>query len=174
MNRLLKYTLISLGLLLVLSACTVTTRLDGQLTGRVRFDTPVRADQLITEFTPTRGTGAIYEVGDDISFTIRSSRSGYVTLSYLDSHGNFGTFARNLRVHAGRSTISGPDGNHRFTVAGPRGIMQIRASFTSDRTNESAVHFVGRGGSSGWNSVLVLDVQGQPVYDAVQTYVEVR
>lgn len=174
MKRLLKFASIAGLLLLVLSACTVTTRLDGTLSGRVRFDTPVRADTVITEFRPTKGTGSIYRVGEPISFTIRSSSSGYVTLSYLDSHGNHATFARNIYIHAGRSTISGPDPRHHFTVAEPRGIMQIRASFTSDRTNESRVQLIGRGGNSSWNSVLVLDVQGQPLYDAIQTYIEVR
>ena len=159
---------------MVLSACTITTRFDGGLSGRVRFDTPVRADTIISEFRPTRGHGSLYRIGEDIAFTIRSGRSGYVTLSYLDSHGNYATFARNIYIRAGRSTIAGPDPRHHFTVAPPRGPMQIRASFTTDRTNESRVRFVGHGGNNSWNTVLVLDMQGQPLYDAVQTWIEVR
>lgn len=174
MNRILRYAAAGLALVLILGACTVTTRLDGELTGRVRFETPVRADQVITEFRPTRGAGSIYRVGEDISFTIRSNRAGYVTLSYLDSNGNFGTFARNIFVPRGRTTISGPDARHYFSVAEPRGPMQIRASFTADRTDEATLSFVGRGGTSGWNSMLILDLRGQPVYDAVQTFIEVR
>lgn len=173
MMRPVRLLTVSLLLILVLAACTVTTRFDTSLQGRVRFDTPVRSEQVITEFRPTRGTGSVYSVGDEISFVVRSNRSGYLTLSYLDSSGRTATFARNIRIGSGRTVISGPDARHWFSVAEPRGIMQIRATFTADRTNES-VSLVGRGGSSGWNSVLVIDISGQPVYDAVQTYVEVR
>lgn len=165
----------SVGLLLMitLAACTVTTSFDTSLQGRVRFDTPVRSEALITEFRPTRGTGGIYSIGDEISFVVRATRPGYLTLSYLDSSGRTATFARNIRIGTGRTVISGPDDQHWFSVAPPRGIMQIRATFTANRTNES-VSLVGRGGSSGWNSLLVVDIRGQPVYDAVQTYIEVR
>lgn len=174
MNRPLKFMLVGLGLMLFLAACTVTTRVDGNLHGRVRIDTPVRSDSVITEFRPTRGHGAIYNVGEDISFVLRSKRAGYVTLSYLDSSGRVAVFARNIRVSPTRNVISGPDSRHVFTVAEPRGFMQIRASWTPDRTNETAIVYRGSSGSGGWNSALTLDISGQQVYDATQTYVEVR
>lgn len=173
MKNPVRISLLGLLLMLTMAACTVTTTLDTSLQGRVRFDTPVRSESVITEFRPTRGTGAVYSVGDEISFVVRSTRSGYLTLSYLDSSGRTATFARNIRIGAGRTVISGPDAQHWFTVAPPSGIMQVRATFTSNRTNES-VSLVGRGGTSGWNSLLVVDISGQPVYDAVQTYIEVR
>lgn len=174
MNRLLKLLIASLGLVMFLAACTVTTRVDGNLHGRVRIETPVRADSVITQFRPTRGHGSIYRVGEDISFVLRSNRSGFVTLSYLDSSGRVAVFARNIRVNPSRNVITGPDPSHVFTVAEPRGFMQIRASFTAQPTNEAVVRYQGQRGQSGWNSVLTLDVSGQPAYDAVQTYIEVR
>lgn len=169
----LRFLVTGMLLSFVLAACTITTSIEGNLQGRVRFDTPVRSEQVITEFRPTRGTGSLYEIGDEISFVLRTTRPGYVTLSYLDSAGRTATFARNIPVGTGRTVLSGPDARHWFQVAPPRGIMQIRATFTANRTNES-VSLIGRGGTSGWNSLLVIDLRGQPVYDAVQTYIEVR
>ncbi len=174
MNRTLKFLTAGFGLVLFLAACTVTTTVDGNLHGRVRFESPVRADSVITEFRPTRGHGAIYNVGEDISFVLRSTRAGYVTLSYLDSSGRVAVFARNVRVSPTRNVISGPDPQHVFTVAEPRGFMQIRATWTPNRTNEAAIVYRGSSGPGGWNSALSLDITGQDAYDALQTYVEVR
>src|SRR5690625_1740264 len=80
----LRFLVTGMLLSFVLAACTITTSIDGNLQGRVRFDTPVRSEQVITEFRPTRGTGSLYEIGDEISFVLRTTRPGYVTLSYLD------------------------------------------------------------------------------------------
>lgn len=160
--------------LLLLSACTVTTTFDPTLSGRVHFSTSTRSDRLLTEFQPTRGMGAIYRNGDEIAFGLNARRAGYVTLTYQDSAGQVAAFSRNIPVRRGYNRISGPDSGHVFVVNAPRGLMQVRASFTPARTNENRVTFRGRGGSSHWNSLLVIDVGQQSVYDVVQTYVEVR
>lgn len=161
-------------LVLFLSACTITTTLDTNLSGHVRFASPVRSERLLTEFQPTRGMGAIYRNGDTIGFSFRAAREGYVTLTYQDSAGQVAAFARNIRVRRGLNRIYGPDRDHEFLVNAPRGIMQVRASFTPARTDEARLVFRGRGGSSHWNSLLVVDIQNQPLYDVVQTYLEVR
>lgn len=174
MKRAIGLTVTGILLAGLLAACTITTTFDPGLSGRVRFETPVYAANVLSDFRPGRGSGAVYRIGEDISFVLRSSRYGYVTLSFLDSSGRSAVFARNIPVSPTRNVISGPDSRHVFTVAEPTGIMQIRATFTERRTNEASVSIIGRGGNSGWNSRLVLDISGQPVYDAVQTWVEVR
>lgn len=174
MKRTVGLTLISIMLAGLLAACTINATVDTSLSGRVRFETPVNAVSVLSDFRPSRGSGSVYRVGEDISFVLRSSRHGYVTLSFLDSSGRSAVFARNIPVTPSRNVISGPDIRHVFTVAEPRGIMQVRATFTEHRTNEASVLIRGSGGQSGWNSRLVLDISGQPVYDAVQTWIEVR
>lgn len=161
-------------LVLFLSACTVTTTFNPGLSGRVRFDSPVRSERLLSEFQPSRGMGAVYRHGDEIAFNLRAERDGYLTLTYQDSAGQVAAFARNIWVRRGFNRIYGPDPGHVFIVNAPRGIMQVRASFTPSRTDEASVSFRGRGGSSHWNSLLVIDIGNQPVYDMVQTYIEVR
>lgn len=157
-------------LALVLSACTMTTRVSGSF----GLTVPLGGRGIVTLFEPTRGTGGHYWVGDAISFTIHTTRAGYVTLSYLDSRGNSNVFARNIYVNAGRTVISGPAPGLGFMVTEPRGVMYVRASLTAARTNEARVSYFGSGGADGWNSRLAIDVGGHAWYDVAQTWIDVR
>lgn len=70
---------------------------------------------LIREFTPNRGIGSTYRVGDPISFRIRTVEDGYVTLTAIDPDGSVYVFARNIPVSGGRvEVITGLSTRQRF------------------------------------------------------------
>ncbi len=159
--------------MLLLSACTITTSVTPRLPiGRINIGVGSGTSDIITSFSATRGAGATYYIGDPIEFTISTRSSGYVTLSYLDSGGNVGVFARNIQVPGGTVTIRAPAGSQ-FQVTGPTGPMYVRAAFTSGRTDGS-VAYSGRLGHDGWNSRLSLDLRTHSQHDVVQTWVTVR
>jgi hypothetical protein len=163
---------------LLLAGCAVTvtdgrTSVRGRLTGRINISIPMT--EVITRFSPTRGEGATYRIGEPISFNLRTSSSGYVTLTYLDAGGDVSVFARNIYVTGGRDhVISGPDAGHFFTVGQPRGTMLIRAVFTPQRTNTGVVTYSGVRSQSAWSSRIQLDVGGSPYADVVQTWLVVE
>ncbi len=166
-TRILTHAGLAIVLAVILGACTITTSVGGS----VEF--PFSRSGHVRSFTPTRGEGAYYRIGEFIDFAINTDRPGYVTLSYLDAAGSVGTFARNIPVGAGRSLISGPGAGLGFQVAEPRGPMFIRASFTASRTDEGRITYRGHSGYDGWNSSLSIDLRGHPVMDVVQTWVNV-
>jgi hypothetical protein len=161
----------------LLSGCAVTvtdgrSTVRGTLTGRINISIPTTP--VITRFSPTRGEGAVYRVGEPISFNLRTSADGYVTLTYLDAGGAVSVFARNLYVRGGvNHVLSGPDSGHIFTVGFPRGTMLIRATFTPQPTNTGIVTYVGVRNQAGWSNRIELDVRGSPYADVVQTWLTV-
>lgn len=163
---------------LILSACAVTVT-DGSssirstVRGRIQLSFPLNT--VITRFEPTRGGAANYHVGDPIEFRLRTTRNGYVTLTYLDAGGNVNIFARNIYVQGGRENIiSGPDSGHRFEVGFPRGLMLIRAAFTPEPTNTARVTYAGVSGQQGWTNRIELDLRGGTYVDVLQTSIYVN
>ncbi len=168
-HRLVRLAPVALVLGLALSACSIY----------VRPGTPVQVgvplDNVITYFEPTRGSGATYFLGDGIEFRIRTSDSGYVTLSAMDPDGRVYVFARNIYVPGNRTVIlPTPEMRVSFSAAPPRGLHRIRASFTSARTDPGHVHYSGRHGEGDWTSAIEIDIRGYPVRDVAVTTLYIR
>lgn len=165
-------------LALVLGGCTIylsdgETSVRTSVRGRITFGVPLQ--EVITRFTPTRGVGANYRVGESIAFDIRTSSDGYVTLTSIDPDGYVHTFARNIFVSGGTTqTIEGPDRRHIFTVDPPRGLLRIRASFTSGRTDTSRVRYRDQRGEEAWTQSISVDVRPYDTRDVVETHIYVR
>lgn len=168
MNRtraLLAFT--TLGLALLLSACTITVRPHG--VGTVEFP----LNSVIQEFAPTRGGGATYNVGERIEFRIVVNQPGYVTLTAIDPDGSVYVLERNLRVTAGVNYLPDPAGRLVYTAGNPRGLHYVRASFTSGST-DSSVTYRGRSGNGEWNSAINLEIRAFPVRDVAETSLYIR
>lgn len=119
---------------LILAACTVV--FEPAVSGRIRFNIELAAEPIITRFEPSRGEGANYNVGDTIRFNLRTTRSGYITLSATDPDGCIYTFWRNYRVQANTSiTIPGSGDRFSFSLTPPRGNHRVRAAFTPQPTS---------------------------------------
>jgi hypothetical protein len=168
----------ALVLILALGGCTIYLT-DGEATvrssvrGRITFGVPLQ--DVITYFQPSKGAGATYRVGESIAFDIRTTNDGFVTLTSIDPDGFVHTFARNIFVRGGSiQTIEGPDRRHIFTVEPPRGLLRVRASFTSGRTDPSRVSFRGKRGEEAWTQSITVDVRPYDVRDVAETYLYVR
>lgn len=169
---------LAMTLVLALGGCTVyltegETSVRTSVRGRITFGVPLQ--EVITQFTPTRGAGATYRVGEAIAFNLRTTSDGYVTLTSIDPDGYVHTFARNIFVRGGTTqTIEGPDRRHIFTVEPPRGLVRIRASFTSGRTDTSRVSYRDKRGEEAWTQSISVDVRPYDTRDVAETYIHVR
>ena len=164
-----------LALLLTLSACSVYVTPD-TVTVRGGADYGIELGNVITAFSPGRGEGATYFVGEDISFRVRSREAGYLTLSAIDPDGVVYVFARSVPIVPGTNIITGPNARTVFSLAPPRGFHRVRASFTSRPTNTVRVSYRGAVGEDLWTRSIVTDIGDFPVRerDIVQTDFVVR
>ncbi len=167
--RRLRFAVVLALTALALSACTIYVRPGGST------DIGVSLNDVIVEFRPTRGDGASYRVGEYIEFVIRTTQSGYVTLSTMDADGRVSVFQRNIYVPGGRTVIlPTSDMNVVYTAEPPRGFLRVRASFTSGRTDVGRVSYRGRSGDGSWSTAIQVDIRGYPVRDVASTSLTVR
>ena len=156
----------------LLSACTIYVAPDGSV-GNPGLD-----DQdydVITEFEPDRGDGARYSIGDDISFRVRTTRDGYLTLTSLNPDGSIDVFGRNIFVRGGRTNlIPGADSRVVYEIGGPSGTHRVRASFTPSETDTERVIYRGRSGENAWTQTIESDTRGYDVRDVARTSFYVR
>lgn len=166
-RRLTQLTLIGF-LLLLLSACTLyVTPGETTIRGSLRFG--IELSDVITQFEPTRGTGAIYQVGDQIEFRVRTTTDGYLTFTAIDPDGDVYVFARNIFIYGGQSTIiSGPSARQAFVLTPPRGMHRVRVSFTPSRTSGS-VRYSGNKGDELWTQSIVTEIDPYDVRDIAET-----
>ena len=169
----MKRLILCLVLASALSACTVYVTPDGAAVGG-GFGS-LETDEVITEFQPDRGDGATYNIGDDISFRVRTTRDGYLTLSSLNPDGNIDVFGRNIFVRGGRTNlIPGLDSRVAYQVGGPSGLNRVRASFTPLETDTGRVTYRGRSGQDIWTQTIESDIRSYGVRDVAQTSFYVR
>lgn len=117
----------ALALVLTLSSCTIYVTPDTDTTVR---PIPVSVDP-IRSFEPTRGAGAVYDLGSPISFRILTSQDGYVTLTSYGAGGVVRVVERNVFVRANVATeLPGSVRQSVYEVSPPRGERTIRASFS--------------------------------------------
>ncbi len=135
----MKPLLLALTLSVALSACTfyVNPRPGTSVTVRPLPSAPapdivVTQTPVVTDFAPTRGEGSVYALGESISFQVRTTESGYVTLTATGPDGSASVFAQNVYVAGGvDTTMPTPEERVTYTLAPPRGLQQVTLSFSS-------------------------------------------
>ena len=135
----MKPFLLVLTLGLTLGACTfyVNPRPGTSVTVRPLPSAPapdivVTQTPVVTDFAPTRGEGSVYALGDAISFRVRTTESGYVTLTATGPDGSSSVFAQNVYVAGGvDTTLPTPEERVTYTLTPPRGLQQVTLSFSS-------------------------------------------
>lgn len=163
--------LLMLPFLLALSACTV------YLTPDEASGFGLETGEIITVFEPRRGEGSTYTVGENISFRLRTTRDGYITLTSIDPDGSINVFARNIFVRGGNTyLVAGPSSRLSFVLVPPRGLHRVRASFTPTRTDTGRVVYRNRRGEAVWTETIVneLEPYASDARDVAQTYFYVR
>lgn len=149
-------------LAIALTACTITF-IPGDVTlrGTMRFG--IEVGDIITRFEPTRGVGAPYRPGDSISFIIRTTSDGYITLTSITPDGTVDPLQRNIPVRGGVDNILPTRGNFIVSSRGGRdfGVNRVRASFTPDRT-AGRVSYRGIFGDSDWTHNIRVDIEPFP------------
>ncbi len=88
----------------------------------------------ITSFTPARGSGSVYALGEDIAFTLVTPSGGYVTLTSYGPDGAASVFAQNVYVPAGSVTLPTASSGVRYTLAPPRGLQRVTVTLSSSTT----------------------------------------
>src|SRR5690606_12507723 len=155
-------SIVSVALLAVLvSACTVVVQ-PGQ--GSIGVD----LNNVITDFRPTRGVGAVCGVGEEIQFLIQTSNPGYVTLGAIDPDGRVYILSRHIAGPGGSVVLPTAEQRITYNAAPPRGFHRVRASFTSARTNETVI-YNGRRGDGEWSSAISIEINPAPLRDVRET-----
>lgn len=85
----------------------------------------------ITSFAPGRGNGSVYALGEAITFQFQTTIGGYVTLTSYGPDGVASVFAQNMYVPAGVVTLPTSESGVTYTLAPPRGLQRVTASFAS-------------------------------------------
>ena len=164
LNRL--RSILSVALIAVVaSACTVVVQPGTGGIGNL--------DGVIVDFRPTRGVGAIYNVGDEIQFLIQTSSPGFVTLTAIDPDGRVYVISRNVAVAGGTTILPTAEQRVVFNAAPPRGFHRVRASFTSTRTTETVV-YSGRRGDGEWTNAISIEINPAPLRDVRETNLTIR
>jgi len=164
LNRL--RSILSVALIAVVaSACTVVVQPGTGGIGNL--------DGVIVDFRPTRGVGAIYNVGDEIQFLIQTSSPGFVTLTAIDPDGRVYVISRNIAVSGGTTILPTAEQRVVFNAAPPRGFHRVRASFTSTRTSETVV-YSGRRGDGEWSNAISIEINPAPLRDMRETNLTIR
>ena len=135
----MKPLLLVLTLSLTLGACTfyVSPRPGASVTVRPlpsasAPDIVVTETAVVTDFAPTRGEGSVYALGESISFRLRTTGSGYVTLTATGPDGSSSVFAQNVYVAGGAdTTLPTPQERVTYTLTPPRGLQRVTLAFSS-------------------------------------------
>ncbi|HET8984420.1 MAG TPA: DUF4384 domain-containing protein [Trueperaceae bacterium] len=160
-------TVVSVALLAVLvSACTLTIQPGPGGIGS-------ELNNVIVDFRPTRGVGAVYGVGEEIQFLLQTSSPGYVTLSAIDPDGTVYILSRNIPVPGGSVVLPTAEQRVTYNAAPPRGFHRVRASFTSTRTSETVV-YSGRRGDGEWSNAISIEINPAPLRDVRETNLSIR
>ncbi len=146
----MKRLFLTLTLGLTLSACTFYVDPAPGASVRVRPVPEVRSRPsipeiivteapVITDFAPTRGAGSVYGLGEAISFRVRSTESGYATLTATGPDGNASVFARGVFIQADTDVyLPTPAEGVSYTLAPPRGLQRVTLSFSGDTSGQAS------------------------------------
>lgn len=122
-----------------LSACAFYVTPQPSTSVRVRpIPSPSKPDVVVTNvseisaFAPTRGEGSVYNLGESISFEVRTSGSGYLTLTAYGPDGTASVLSQGMYVPGGTSFLPTAESGVSYDLAPPRGLHRVTASFSSD------------------------------------------
>lgn len=94
--------------------------------------TPEVITSEISAFAPTRGEGSVYNLGESISFEVRTSGSGYLTLTAYGPDGTASVLSQGMYVPGGTSFLPTAESGVSYDLAPPRGLHRVTATFSSD------------------------------------------
>lgn len=114
-----------------LSSCTLSVRPGTGLAGSSR--------NLISSFTPDKGEGREYRVGESISFRVGVREAGYLTLIAMNPDGSANVLTQNAYIPQGTTVFPRPQDGVTYNVAPQRGIQRVRAIFTRVRPTTDLV-----------------------------------
>ncbi len=124
--------------LLVLSACAVYNTPEPSSSVKVR-PTPSQSEIVVTAvpeiitFAPTRGEQAAYDLGESISFRVRTTQDGYLTLTAYGPDNVASGFAQGAFVEGGVDTVlPTAESGVSYDLAPPRGLQRVSATLSSD------------------------------------------
>ena len=158
----LKLLLIPIALLLLASCAPRYTR--------VYVGVP--NNEIIQVFEPGRGQGAIYHLGENIDFRVKTSQTGYLTFTVIDPDGRVYELERNVFIQAGQLTYF-PNSSTQagsLSLVPPRGHHRVRVSFTSSQTDVNRVNYVNVNGEANWNNTIQSDIQYSNLRDVAETW----
>lgn len=122
-----------------LSACAFYVTPQPSTSVRVRpIPSPSKPDIVVTDvseisaFAPTRGEGSVYNLGESISFEVRTSGSGYLTLTAYGPDGTASVLSQGMYVPGGTSFLPTAESGVSYDLAPPRGLHRVTATFSSD------------------------------------------
>jgi hypothetical protein len=124
--------------LLALSACAVYTTPEPSTSVQVR-PIPSQPEITVTDvseistFAPTRGEQAVYDLSESISFQVRTTQGGYLTLTAYGPDNVASVFAQGVFVEGGVDTVlPTPESGVSYDLAPPRGLHRVTATLSSD------------------------------------------
>jgi hypothetical protein len=155
------------ALALVLASCRLTVSPGVSVSTSLSIGTG--SSGLIRSFTPTRGTGSTYFIGQDIQFRINLGGSGYLTVVVRDPSGIVSQiypapgFFDPPRLGPGTYTLPLPSSGYRYTVGPPTGYHEVRAILTPEWPGASSrVSFRGYFSSDGFANSLSVYISPYP------------
>jgi len=133
-------TLLTASMLLALSACAVFESPEPSTSVRVRpLPTPSQPEIIATEvseissFVPTRGEEAVYDLNESISFQVRTTQGGYLTLTAYGPDNVASVFAQGVFIEGGvDTTFPTAESGVSYDLAPPRGLHRVVATLSSD------------------------------------------
>ncbi len=131
--------LLTAALAASLSACAFYVTPQPSTSVRVRpIPSPSEPDVVVTNvseisaFAPTRGEGSVYNLGESISFEVRTGGSGYLTLTAYGPDGTASVLSQGMYVPGGTSFLPTAESGVSYDLAPPRGLHRVTATFSSD------------------------------------------
>jgi len=147
------------ALALVLASCRLTVSPGVSVSTSLSIG--AESSGLIRSFTPARGTGATYFIGEDIQFRISIMGSGYLTVVVRDPSGIVSQiypapgFFDPPQLGPGTYTLPLPGSGYSYTVWSPGGYHEVRAILTPEWPGASSrVSFRGHFSSDEFSNAL--------------------
>lgn len=87
----------------------------------------------ISEFVSARGEGSVYNLGETVSFQVRTTTGGYLTLTAYGAGGESSVLAQSVYLQGGVSTsLPTAESGVTYTLAPPRGLQRVTATLSTN------------------------------------------
>lgn len=141
------FTFALVALSFTLGSCTFYVNPEPSTSVQVRPVPEARVSQpeiivtdapVISDFAPTRGAGSVYGLGESISFRVRSTQSGYATLTATGPDGVASVVDRSIYIQGGADVyLPTPGARSEYILAPPRGLQRVTLSFSGDTSGRA-------------------------------------